>query len=90
VRHAAIAGVGVVLSADWLAGSALKSGKLVEVLPGWTIPGEGGVYVVMPPGKLIPAKTRAFADFITAELRAGAGWSTAKGKADVKSERQRG
>lgn len=87
---AAIAGVGVVLSADWLAGSALKSGKLVEVLPGWTIPGESGVYVVMPPGKLIPAKTRAFADFITTELRAGAGWSTAKGKADVKSERQRG
>lgn len=86
---AAISGVGIVLSADWLAGSALKSGKLVEVLPGWTVGGEGGVYVVMPPGKLIPAKTRAFSDFIAAELRAGADWSNAKRTVDSRIHRGR-
>jgi DNA-binding transcriptional LysR family regulator len=33
---AAIDGLGVALTADWLVGPALRSGKLVEVLPGWT------------------------------------------------------
>lgn len=73
--QAAITGLGVVLSADWLAGAALKSGKLVEILPGWTAGGAGAIYVVMPPGKLIPAKTRAFADFVADGLKAGAAWS---------------
>ncbi|MGL4397378.1 MAG: LysR substrate-binding domain-containing protein, partial [Hyphomicrobium sp.] len=72
---AAIAGLGVVLTADWLAGSALRAGKLVEVLPGWSAGGEGGVYVVMPPGKLIPAKTRAFVDFVSDTFRSADDWS---------------
>jgi DNA-binding transcriptional LysR family regulator len=66
---AAIAGLGVVLAADWLAGPALRSGKLVEVLPGWTVKGDGGVYAVMPPGRLVPAKTRAFVEFLSTSLR---------------------
>jgi DNA-binding transcriptional LysR family regulator len=66
---AAIDGLGVVLTADWLAGPALRSGKLVEVLPGWTVKGYGGVYAVMPPGRLVPAKTRAFVEFLSTSLR---------------------
>jgi DNA-binding transcriptional LysR family regulator len=66
---AAIDGLGVVLTADWLAGPALRSGKLVEVLPGWTVKGDGGVYAVMPPGRLIPAKTRAFVEFLSTNLK---------------------
>lgn len=79
---AALAGLGVILTSDWLAASWLKSGKLVEVLPGWTAGGTGGVYVVMPPGKLIPAKTRAFVEFISAELKAIGDWGGDSGKAE--------
>ena len=75
---AAISGAGVLLSSDWLAGSALKSGELVEILPGWTIKEDGGIYAVLPPGRLIPAKTRVFVDHIAAGLAETADWSTAK------------
>lgn len=71
---AAIAGLGIVLTADWLAGSSVRAGVLTEVLPGWSAGGEGGVYVVMPPGKLVPAKSRAFVDFISAQMRAIGDW----------------
>lgn len=67
-------GIGISLLADWLAWDALRSGRLVEVLSGWTIKGDGGVYVVMPPGKLTPAKIRAFSDFIAVELQGGEPW----------------
>ncbi len=66
---AAIDGLGATLAADWLAGPALRSGQLVEVLPGWTVNAGGGVYAVMPPGRLVPAKTRAFVEFLSTNLK---------------------
>lgn len=71
VLLAAIAGAGITFTADWLAGPALREGKLVEVLPGWGGKGEGGVYAVLPPGRLIPAKTRLFVDEIAGSIKAG-------------------
>jgi len=41
---------------------SLDAGRLVKVLPKWTLP-EGGVYAVLPPGRHVPAKVRAFIDF---------------------------
>lgn len=75
---AAIAGLGIMLTSDWLAGAAVRSGQLVEVLPGWSAGGGGGVYVVRPPGKLVPAKTRAFIDFVSDEFRSVGTWDGAK------------
>lgn len=71
VLMAAIAGAGVTFTADWLAGPALRDGKLVEILPGWGGKGEGGVYAVLPPGRLIPAKARLFVDEIARSIKAG-------------------
>lgn len=71
VLIAAIAGVGITLAADWLAGPALRQGKLVEVLPGWAGRGDGGVYAILPPGRLVPAKTRTFVDEIGKSIKAG-------------------
>lgn len=69
---ASIAGAGVAFIADWLAGPALRAGKLVEVLPGWR--GEGGVvYALTPPGRLAPIKTRLFVDEVADAIKAG--WS---------------
>lgn len=75
---AAIAGLGIVLTTDWLASAAVRAGRLSEVLHGWSAGGEGGVYVVMPPGRLVPAKTRAFVDFVTDEFRYVGDWSGTK------------
>lgn len=71
VVMAAIEGMGVTFTADWLAGPAMREGKLVEVLPGWGGKGEGGVYAVLPPGRLIPAKTRLFVDEIATAVKSG-------------------
>ncbi|MFM0157056.1 LysR family transcriptional regulator [Paraburkholderia sediminicola] len=69
--QAAIAGSGIILTPDWLAGPAVRDGALVRVLPGWQGSEEGGIYAVMPPGRLVPTKTRVFVDEITRAIRAG-------------------
>lgn len=71
VLMAAIAGAGITFTADWLAGPALRQGKLVEVLPGWGSKSDGGVHAILPPGRLIPAKTRLFVDEIGKAIKAG-------------------
>lgn len=68
---AAIEGAGITFTADWLAGPALRAGDLIEVLPGWGGKAEGGVYAILPPGRLIPAKTRVFVDEIAKIIKAG-------------------
>jgi DNA-binding transcriptional LysR family regulator len=73
VLAAAIAGAGITFTADWLAGPAIREGKLVEVLSGWGGKGEGGVYAVLPPGRLVPAKSRLFVDEISKSIKTG--WS---------------
>ncbi|WP_376703749.1 LysR family transcriptional regulator [Mesorhizobium sp. ISC25] len=62
--EAAVQGVGLMMSTDWLVGRELADGRLVPVLEDWTLADEGAVYVVMPSAKGQAAKTRAFADWI--------------------------
>ncbi|GAB7543097.1 LysR family transcriptional regulator [Cupriavidus sp. 8B] len=69
--QAAIEGVGIILTPDWLAGSAVRNGELVPVLPQWQGSEDGGIYAVMPPGRLVPTKTRVFVDEITRAIQAG-------------------
>ncbi|MBI2770970.1 MAG: LysR family transcriptional regulator [Burkholderiales bacterium] len=51
---------------------ALREGKLVRVLPGWSLP-RGGIYAVYPPGRHVPSKVRAFIDFYSTWLAKAAG-----------------
>ena len=57
---AAVAGVGVMMAADWLVAREIADGRLVPLLPEWVAEGEGGVYLVRASAQLEPAKTRAF------------------------------
>nr|WP_108610685.1 LysR family transcriptional regulator [Aminobacter sp. MSH1] len=67
----AIAGIGISLIPDWLAGPAISQERLVEVLHGWSVKDHDGVFAVMPPGNLVPAKTRLFVNQISKAIRAG-------------------
>ncbi|WP_207553719.1 LysR family transcriptional regulator [Teichococcus deserti] len=69
--QAAVEGAGITLTPDWLAGPGLRDGRLAEILPGWGGPGQGGVYAVLPPGHLVPARTRLFVEAVTKAIRAG-------------------
>jgi DNA-binding transcriptional LysR family regulator len=73
IMQAAINGAGIALAADWLTGPAISEGTLVAILPDWEAVEQGGIYAVMPPGRLIPQKTRLFVDEMTSAIRSG--WS---------------
>lgn len=72
--RAGIAGLGIVYGTDWLVGRELAEGRLVRILTGWTLPDEGGVYIMTPSKAGLPSKTRAFANWI-AERLGRAPWS---------------
>jgi DNA-binding transcriptional LysR family regulator len=63
VREAAVDGCGIAMVAHWMVDEELKTGRLVEVLPGYA-PTNRSVYAVLPQqGSLLP-KVRAFVDFM--------------------------
>jgi DNA-binding transcriptional LysR family regulator len=55
-------GAGISTLEEMSALAAVKAGKLVQLLPDWSLP-TGGFYAVLPPGRHVPAKVRAFIDF---------------------------
>jgi DNA-binding transcriptional LysR family regulator len=62
-------GLGISLLPETVASDDLRRGELRRVLPGW-VSAEEGIYAVYPSARFIPAKVRAFVDFVAAELRA--------------------
>ncbi|MEO5794099.1 MAG: hypothetical protein ABIP34_03465 [Rhodoferax sp.] len=58
-----------ILTADCLTSAAVKSGALVQILNEWKSTGDGGVYIVMLPGRHVPHKTRLFVDAVTSSIQ---------------------
>ncbi len=61
--RAAADGIGFGVFSKLLAQRYLADGTLVQVLPEWYL-GNFSIYVALPTRKLIPARTRAFLDFV--------------------------
>jgi DNA-binding transcriptional LysR family regulator len=55
-------GAGISTLEEITALAAIKSGKLIQLLQDWSLP-TGGIYAVLPPGRHVPARVRAFIDF---------------------------
>jgi len=68
LRTACVAGLGVALLPRFALGAQLADGALVRVLPHWQS-AEQGIYAVYPSHRFIPAKVRAFVDFVESRLR---------------------
>ncbi|WP_139351530.1 LysR family transcriptional regulator [Rhodanobacter sp. C06] len=66
---AVAAGLGVGVAALWQVRNLLDQGRLETVLDDWQLPALP-VYIVWPPGKQLPARTRAFIDFAAARWMA--------------------
>lgn len=66
--QAAAAGVGIAMVSDWLAGPEFYEGRLVPVLSDWSIDGEEAIHVVHPSAHLVPAKTRAFVEWLAEQV----------------------
>lgn len=71
--QAAVAGVGIAMVSDWLAGPELKSGRLVPVLAKYPVATLESIYIIHPSARLVPAKSRAFAEWLLDALPAALG-----------------
>lgn len=60
---AAVQGMGVVHTLDFLVEPAIREGKLARVLTGWEAPGPP-ISVVYPSNRYLSARVRVFADFV--------------------------
>jgi DNA-binding transcriptional LysR family regulator len=69
LRDAAIAGIGLALVPADICVDAVSAGRLARVLPRYRLPG-GGVYLVWPSQKLVPARVVAVRDMFLEGLTA--------------------
>jgi DNA-binding transcriptional LysR family regulator len=66
---AVVAGLGIGVAALWQVRSLLDQGRLETVLDDWQLPGLP-LHIVWSPSKQLPARTRAFIDFVAARWTA--------------------
>jgi DNA-binding transcriptional LysR family regulator len=64
VREETLSGLGVALRSTWDVGAELKRGKLRRILPQYRGSSDVGIYAVYPSSQLVPAKVRAFVDYL--------------------------
>jgi DNA-binding transcriptional LysR family regulator len=64
LREWALAGLGVALKSTWDVRPQLEDGSLVSLCPGYTFDTDVAIYAVYPHRRLLPAKTRAFIEFL--------------------------
>jgi len=57
-------GMGIGLKSKWNVSESLKSGKLVEVLPNFTIATTSSIWALYPSGRIVAPKVRAMIDFL--------------------------
>lgn len=76
----ALDGHGIVMRAEWDIARYLRSGRLVQVLPGYRTP-EADIHAVYPQRHQLSTRVRAFVDFMAAALAKGeAGGAGGTGK----------
>lgn len=63
LRDAAIAGLGIAHFSVWHVHEDLRSGRLVRVLPDYTLP-DTAISAVMPQRRFVPTRVRVFVDFL--------------------------
>jgi DNA-binding transcriptional LysR family regulator len=64
LREAAVAGVGIAQGTWWLVRKDLEAGALRPLLRDWAVTEGNPVSVLYPPQRHLPAKLRAFVDFL--------------------------
>lgn len=67
LRDAAVAGLGITASPSFIVHRQIADGLLVPVLPD-LYPRTSGIYAVHPPGRHLPARARAFVDFLAERI----------------------
>ena len=66
-----LGGLGIAHAADFLALPHLAAGRLVPLLPEHAVDERTAIHAVYPQRRHLPAKVRAFIDFLVERLQAG-------------------
>lgn len=66
VREAVLEGAGLSVLPDYTIANDLATGRLIQVLPQWSLPA-GGIYAVFPSARFRPAKVRSFVDLLVSK-----------------------
>jgi DNA-binding transcriptional LysR family regulator len=75
---AAVAGLGIVSSPTFIVSELIVTGRLHTILDGFRRPAVG-IYAVYPPGRLLPRRVQAFADFLAERIGELPDWDKALG-----------
>ncbi|MGC4079753.1 MAG: LysR family transcriptional regulator [Rubrivivax sp.] len=73
LRDAAVAGNGIALHSTWHVAEDLRAGRLQVVLPGHP-PSTTGIWAVMPQRRLLPARVRAFVEYLAERFGEDPAW----------------
>ncbi|MEM1263020.1 MAG: LysR substrate-binding domain-containing protein [Pseudomonadota bacterium] len=65
---AALNGVGIALRSLWDITSELKAGRLIHVMPDYTVPTDTSIYAIYPPGRFISPAAKAFVERLDSDL----------------------
>jgi DNA-binding transcriptional LysR family regulator len=68
IREAVCQGVGLSVLPDHAVATELAAGRLIHVLPQWSLP-SGGIHAVFPTARFRPAKVRQFVDGVDRDPR---------------------
>jgi DNA-binding transcriptional LysR family regulator len=79
LREWALAGLGVALKSTWDVRRHLEDGSLVSLLPGYTFATDVAIYAVYPHRRHLPAKTRAFIEFLAESFGPEPYWDRPRG-----------
>lgn len=71
VREAVRGGAGLSVLPDYAVNEDLAEGRLITVLPDWSLP-SGGIHAVFPAARFRPAKVRRFVELLQAQEQARA------------------
>lgn len=71
LRSLVLHGAGVTAIASFSVRDDVASGRLIRLLPAWSLP-VGGIHAVYPPGRHLAAPVRSFVDFYRERLGRGA------------------
>jgi DNA-binding transcriptional LysR family regulator len=81
LREWALAGLGVALKSTWDVHRNLEDGSLVALCPGYSFDTDVAIYAVYPHRRHLPAKTRAFIEFLAEAIGPEPYWDRSGGSA---------
>jgi DNA-binding transcriptional LysR family regulator len=84
LREWALAGLGIALKSTWDVRRHLENGALVSLLPGYSFDSDVAIYAVYPHRRHLPAKTRAFIDFLASSFGPEPFWDRVAVKPRIK------